>query len=210
MNKKTIHEIFARWQAQNPYPRTELIYHSHFQLLVAVILSAQSTDKVVNQVTEKLFQLAPTAEKMIHLSIPEIAQIIQRLGLYQQKAKALRSMSQILVNDYQGEVPHQREALESLPGVGRKTANVVLNTAFQIPVIAVDTHIFRVSQRLGLSHGKTPLAIEHDLMKCVPKKYLMDAHHWMILHGRYVCKAKNPLCHDCIIKDLCPLIKKIL
>jgi endonuclease III len=209
MNKKTIAEIFSRWQKQNPRPTTELIYHSHYQLLVAVILSAQSTDKVVNQVTEKLFELAPTAEKMIMLDLETISSIIKRLGLYQQKAKAVLAMSQILVDQYQGSIPQTREALEALPGVGRKTANVVLNTAFQLPVIAVDTHIFRLSRRLGFSKGKTPLAVEQDLVKRIPPEYRLDAHHWMILHGRYICQAKKPLCQKCLIQDLCPYFRKI-
>lgn len=209
MNKKTIAEIFSRWQKQNPRPTTELIYHSHYQLLVAVILSAQSTDKVVNQVTEKLFELAPTAEKMIMLDLETISSIIKRLGLYQQKAKAVLAMSQILVDQYQGSIPQTREALEALPGVGRKTANVVLNTAFQLPVIAVDTHIFRLSRRLGFSKGKTPLAVEQDLVKRIPPEYRLDAHHWMILHGRYICQAKKPLCQKCLIQDLCPYFRII-
>jgi endonuclease-3 len=208
MNKKNIAEIFSRWQTQNPQPTTELIYHSDYQLLVAVILSAQSTDKVVNQVTEKLFVMAPTAEKMIELDLETISHCIKRLGLYQQKAKAILTMSQILVRDYQGHIPQTREALEALPGVGRKTANVVLNTAFQIPVIAVDTHIFRLSHRLGFSKGKTPLAVEQDLIKIIPQQYRLDAHHWMILHGRYICQAKKPQCQSCLIADLCPYFKK--
>jgi endonuclease-3 len=210
MNKKTIEEIFSRWQKQNPKPTTELMYESDYQLLVAVILSAQSTDKVVNQVTEKLFAIAPTAEKMLEQDLDTIMACIKRLGLYQQKAKAVLAMSQILVMHYQGNIPNTREDLEALPGVGRKTANVVLNTAFQIPVIAVDTHIFRLSHRLCFSKGKTPLAVEQDLMKIIPKQYLLDAHHWMILHGRYICQAKKPLCKSCLIQDLCPFYQKNL
>lgn len=210
MNKKTIEEIFSRWQKQNPKPTTELMYESDYQLLVAVILSAQSTDKVVNQVTEKLFAIAPTAEKMLEQDLDTIMACIKRLGLYQQKAKAVLAMSQILVMHYQGNIPNTREDLEALPGVGRKTANVVLNTAFQIPVIAVDTHIFRLSHRLGFSKGKTPLTVEQDLMKIIPKQYLLDAHHWMILHGRYICQAKKPLCDSCLIQDLCPFYQKNL
>lgn len=209
MNKKNIQLIFQRWQEQNPHPKTELNYHSDYQLLVAVILSAQSTDKAVNQVTEKLFAIAPTPEKMIALDLTKVKSIIKRLGLYQQKAKAIWLMSHILIEQHQGLIPHSREELEALPGVGRKTANVVLNTAFNIPVIAVDTHIFRVSHRLSFSQGKTPLAVEKDLMKIVPKDYLLNAHHWMILHGRYICRAQKPLCESCLIKDLCTFFKKL-
>lgn len=209
MNKKTIKLIFTRWQEQNPHPKTELNYHSNYQLLVAVILSAQSTDKAVNQVTEKLFTIAPTPEKMLSLDIPTVENIVKRLGLYQQKAKSIWQMSKILIEQYQGAIPHSREALEALPGVGRKTANVVLNTAFQMPVVAVDTHIFRVSHRLNFSKGKTPLAVEKDLMKIIPQDHLLNAHHWMILHGRYTCKAQKPLCDSCLIKDLCPFFKKL-
>lgn len=209
MNKKTIELIFSHWQKKNPHPQTELIYHSDYQLLVAVILSAQSTDKIVNQVTEKLFSIAPTPEKMMALDILTVKSYVKRLGLYQQKAKAIWQMSKILVEQYQGFVPNSREALEALPGVGRKTANVVLNTAFKIPVIAVDTHLFRVSHRLDFSKGKTPLAVEKDLMKIIPKAYLLHAHHWMILHGRYICKAQKPLCGKCLIQDLCPFFKKL-
>ena len=204
MTKKKIAEIFARWQKANPYPKTELIYHSHFQLLAAVILSAQSTDKAVNQVTEKLFQVAPDAITMSQMDLNELKIYLKRLGLYQQKAKALLGMSQQLVSQFGGEVPANREALENLAGVGRKTANVVLNTAFHMPVVAVDTHILRVAQRLGFSKGTTPRSVEDDLMKIIPKSYLLDAHHWMILHGRYICQARNPKCRECLIQDLCP------
>lgn len=209
MNKKIIETIFSRWQQQNPNPQTELVYHSHYQLLIAVILSAQSTDKAVNQVTEMLFNIAPSPEKMIALDMPILESYLKRLGLYQQKAKAIWKTSKILMEQYNGQIPDSREALEKLPGVGRKTANVVLNTAFQRPVIAVDTHIFRVSHRLNFSKGKTPLAVEKDLMKIIPKTYILHAHHWIILHGRYICKAQKPLCHSCLIQDLCPFFKKL-
>ena len=205
--KKALFEIFSRWQKQNPKPTTELIYQSEYQLLVAVILSAQSTDKAVNQVTKNLFTLAPTPEKMLTLSILEVKTCINRLGLHQQKAHAIWNMSKILVEQYQSRIPQDRKALEALPGVGRKTANVILNTAFKIPVIAVDTHIFRLSHRLNFSQGKTPKAVEDDLMKIIPKEFLLDAHHWMILHGRYVCQAKKPRCEDCSIQDLCPFFR---
>ncbi len=210
MKKSIICEIFARWQKQNPKPTTELNYHNDYQLLVAVILSAQSTDKSVNMVTEKLFAMAPTAEKMSKLDLKDITECINRLGLHQQKAKAVLAMSKILMEQYDGQVPRTRAELEALPGVGRKTANVILNTAFKIPVIAVDTHIFRISHRLNFSKGKTPKAVEDDLMKIIPKAFLLDAHHWMILHGRYICQAKKPLCAQCLIKDLCPSYKKAI
>lgn len=210
MTRKNIAEIFSRWQQANPHPTTELIYHSHFQLLAAVILSAQSTDKVVNQVTAQLFQVAPDAKAMSQMDLDVLMHYLKRLGLYQQKAKSLLGMSQILVNRFGGEVPKNREDLESLPGVGRKTANVVLNTAFKIPVVAVDTHILRLAQRLGFSKGKTPRAVEDDLVQIIPKAYLLDAHHWMILHGRYICQAKKPKCEECLIQDLCPLYRKII
>ena len=202
--RERVREIFKRWQEINPHPRTELHYRNDFELLCAVILSAQSTDKVVNLVTPQLFQLAPTPEKMSHLTLEDITACINRLGLHQAKATYLLSMSQSLVSHFNGQVPNTREALESLAGVGRKTANVVLNTAFAEAVIAVDTHIFRVAKRLGFSKGKTPRAVEEDLMRIVPKSYLKDAHHWMILHGRYICQAKKPKCQVCIINDQCP------
>ena len=208
MQAKIIAEIFKRFQAANPKPTTELIYHNHFELLIAVILSAQSTDKVVNQVTEPLFKLAPDAKAMANLPLETLMLQIKRLGLYQQKAKNIHLTSQILSKTYHGQVPATREALEALPGVGRKTANVVLNTAFEEPVMAVDTHIFRVSHRIGFSKGKTPLAVESDLMKCIPKAYLLDAHHWLILHGRYLCLARKPKCDSCLIADLCSFKKK--
>jgi endonuclease-3 len=201
---KRIIEIFKRWQTQNPHPTTELNYRNHFELLCAVILSAQSTDKAVNLVTPQLFTLAPNAMAMSQLSIDQISNCINRLGLHQAKAKYLSEMSQRLVKDFNGEVPQSREALESLAGVGRKTANVILNTAFHAPVIAVDTHIFRVAKRLGFSKGNTPLAVEQDLMKIVPKPFLKDAHHWIILHGRYICQARKPKCEQCLVNDLCP------
>ena len=210
MTKKERYQgVLAYFRQHVPIAETELLYDNPFQLLVAVILSAQSTDKAVNQVTEKLFSIAPTPEKMIKLDLTMVESYIKRLGLYQQKAKAIWHMSKILLEQYQGLIPHHREALEALPGVGRKTANVVLNTAFKIPVIAVDTHLFRISHRLNLSKGKTPLAVEKDLMKIIPKPYLLHAHHWMILHGRYICKAQKPLCSDCLIQDLCPFFKKL-
>ena len=204
MNKAAIKTAFTRWQEQNPTPTTELLYASNYQLLIAVILSAQSTDKAVNKVTAQLFDRAPTPETMLELTLEELKNYIKSLGLYAQKAQAILQTSQILVKEYRGQVPGTRKALEALPGVGRKTANVILNTAFNMPVIAVDTHIFRLSHRLGFSKGKTPAAVEADLMQAIPKPFLKNAHHWMILHGRYICKAKNPLCSECVIQDLCP------
>jgi endonuclease-3 len=209
MKKSDIHELFSRWQMQNPHPTTELIYHNTYQLLVAVILSAQSTDKVVNQVTEPLFKRVSNPRDMLNISLQELTQILSRLGLHQQKAKFLLGMSQILVDQHDGQVPEDRQRLESLPGVGRKTANVVLNTAFSWPVVAVDTHIFRVSNRLGLSKGKNPLQVELDLEKKIPKPFLKDAHHWLILHGRYVCQARSPKCGQCMVKDLCAFYQKL-
>ena len=209
MKKSDIHELFSRWQMQNPHPTTELIYHNTYQLLVAVILSAQSTDKVVNQVTEPLFKRVSNPRDMLNISLQELTQILSRLGLHQQKAKFLLGMSQILVDQHDGQVPEDRQRLESLPGVGRKTANVVLNTAFSWPVVAVDTHIFRVSNRLGLSKGKNPLQVELDLEKKIPKPFLKDAHHWLILHGRYVCQARSPKCGQCMVKDLCVFYQKL-
>jgi endonuclease-3 len=204
MDKKKIDKIFEIWQKANPHPKTELIFTNHYTLLVAVVLSAQSTDKAVNLVTPKLFKLGPTPEKMSQLTVEDISNCINRLGLHQAKARYLLEMSQALVAHFNAQVPDTREALESLAGVGRKTANVVLNTAFAHAVIAVDTHIFRVAKRLGFSKGKTPRAVEEDLMRIIPSDYLKDAHHWMILHGRYTCQAKKPKCQACIIHELCP------
>ncbi len=170
---------------------------------MAVILSAQSTDKMVNQVTEPLFDYIFTPEQMLTLDLKALTKALSRLGLHQQKAKFILAMSAQLLEHYQGQVPNSREALESLPGVGRKTANVVLNTAFGLPVMAVDTHIFRVAHRINLSQGKTPRQVEEDLMKIIPSVFLLNAHHWMILHGRYVCQARKPKCQECLLRDLC-------
>ncbi len=203
-----VQEMFKRWQQQNPHPTTELNYHNHFQLLVAVILSAQSTDKMVNLVTQPLFEKIFTPEQMLGLSLNDLTQQLNRLGLHQQKARFILAMCQRLIDDYQGQIPADRVALESLPGVGRKTANVVLNTAFGHPVVAVDTHIFRVAHRLGLSQGKNPLQVELDLERKIPQVYLQNAHHWLILHGRYICQARKPKCHGCLVKDLCEYPQK--
>ncbi|MGA2654920.1 MAG: endonuclease III [Gammaproteobacteria bacterium] len=196
-------EIFKRFKKQNPKPTTELHYKSTYELLVAVILSAQALDASVNKATAELFKHANTPQKILDLGLTGLKKYIKTIGLYNNKAKNIMAMSKILLAQHHGKVPNDRKSLEALPGVGRKTANVILNTAFGEPVIAVDTHIFRVSQRIGLAHGKTPLAIEQQLEKTIPPEYLHDAHHWLILHGRYVCVARKPKCPECIIKDLC-------
>ena len=208
MNAAKRNEIFARLSAANPAPTTELEYASVFQLLVAVILSAQATDKSVNIATRKLFADAPTPQAILALGEDGLTEYINRIGLYRTKAKNVIATCALLIERHGGEVPHDREALEALPGVGRKTANVVLNTAFGEPTIAVDTHIFRVANRIGLAKGKTPLAVELKLLKSVPGEYRQDAHHWLILHGRYVCKARKPDCGRCPIQDLCEYKEK--
>jgi endonuclease III len=198
-----IEEAFRRFAAANPDPRTELASINPFTLLVAVVLSAQATDAGVNKATPALFALADTPEKMAALGEARVRDLIKAIGLYRTKAKNVIALSQQLVAQHGGKVPHDREALEALPGVGRKTANVVLNVAFGEPTIAVDTHIFRVGNRTGMAVGKTPLDVEMKLLQVVPKKYLLHAHHWLILHGRYTCLARRPLCETCIIADLC-------
>ena len=198
-----VEEAFRRFAAANPNPRTELHYINPFTLLVAVVLSAQATDAGVNKATPALFALAETPEKMVALGEARVRDLIKTIGLYRTKAKNVIALSQQLIAQHGGKVPHDRDALEALPGVGRKTANVVLNVAFGEPTIAVDTHIFRVGNRTGLAVGKTPLDVEMKLMAVVPKKYLLHAHHWLILHGRYTCLARRPLCETCIIADLC-------
>lgn len=203
MNKKKIREIFLRFRQQNPHPTTELVYHSSFELLIAVILSAQATDKSVNKATEKLFAVANTPKKLLQLGEEKLKTYIKTIGLYKAKAKNIILTCQKLINDFHSEVPPQREALESLAGVGRKTANVILNTCFGEPTIAVDTHIFRVANRIGLAHGHTPLEVEKQLLKNIPEEFKQDAHHWLILHGRYICVARKPHCPSCIIRDLC-------
>lgn len=203
MNKQKRHEIFVRLREQNPHPTTELHYNSNFELLIAVILSAQATDVSVNKVTEKLYPVANTAQGILDLGLDQLKEYIKSIGLYNSKAQNIIKTCDILVSKYKGEVPNQREALEALPGVGRKTANVVLNTAFGQPTMAVDTHIFRVANRIGIAKGKTPLAVETGLLKNIEPEFLHDAHHWLILHGRYVCTARKPKCKTCIICDLC-------
>jgi endonuclease-3 len=210
MNQAKRREIFLRLQAANPHPTTELEHKSSFELLVAVILSAQATDKSVNLATRELFPVANTPEKILALGEDELRSYVQRIGLYQTKSKHIIQMCRILIEQHGGQVPQTREALEALPGVGRKTANVILNTAFGQPTIAVDTHIFRISNRIGLAPGKDVNEVEKKLMKVVPDEFKQDAHHWLILHGRYVCMARKPKCRDCIILDLCEFRQKEL
>lgn len=203
MNPQKRLEIFKRFKAQNPKPTTELKYNSPFELLIAVILSAQATDIGVNKATQPLFAKADTAQAIINLGLDGLKHYVKTINLYPTKAKNIIKTCEILMERYHGQVPDNRDQLEELPGVGRKTANVVLNTAFGEPTIAVDTHIFRVANRINLAKGKTPREVEDKLLKVIPKEYIHDAHHWLILHGRYTCTAKNPKCPQCIIKDLC-------
>ena len=196
-------EFFRRLQSVTPAPETELEYQSSFELLVSVILSAQATDVSVNKATRKLYPVANTPAAIYHLGVEGLKPWIRTIGLFNSKAENIVKTCRILIDEHDGEVPRDRKSLESLPGVGRKTANVVLNTAFGEPTIAVDTHIFRVSNRTGLAKGKTPLEVELKLLKAVPKEYQQDAHNWLILHGRYTCKARTPNCPDCIVRDLC-------
>lgn len=203
MNKQKRCAIFTRFRAQNPNPTTELHYDSVFELLIAVILSAQATDKGVNKATDKLFHVANTPEAILTLGKEALKEHIKTIGLYNNKAENIIQTCRILVDEYDSQVPDCREQLEKLPGVGRKTANVVLNTAFDKPVVPVDTHIFRVANRTGLASGKTPLAVERGLEKKVDRAFLPNVHHWLVLHGRYVCVARKPRCPACLIRDLC-------
>ena len=203
MTPATIAECFRRFRDANPQPTTELEYGSTFELLVAVILSAQATDKGVNKATRRLFPVANTPAAILALGEDGLKEYIKTIGLYNNKAANILKTCQILIDEHGGDVPADRAALERLPGVGRKTANVILNTAFHQPVMAVDTHIFRVANRTGIAPGKTVLAVEKGLMARVPPAYLLDAHHWLILHGRYVCIARKPRCGSCLISDLC-------
>lgn len=203
MNNAKRREIFLRLQAQNPHPTTELEYSTPFELLIAVLLSAQATDVSVNKATRKLYPVANTPAALLALGVDGLMPYIQTIGLYKTKAKNVIATCQILLEQHGGEVPKSREALEALPGVGRKTANVVMNTAFGEPTIAVDTHIFRVSNRTGLAPGKNVDIVEEKLLKFVPPKFKLDAHHWLILHGRYTCIARKPKCWNCMIADLC-------
>ena len=204
MSPKKTRLVFERFAAADPAPNTELHYQTPFQLLVAVILSAQATDKSVNLATPQLFRAAATLQKMAALGEDKVAALVKTIGLYKTKARNLVAMAQALLARHQGEVPQTREELESLPGVGRKTANVILNTLFGVPVIAVDTHVFRVANRTGLAPGANVRVVEDKLAKAVPADYRQHAHHWLILHGRYVCKALKPACASCLIEDLCP------
>jgi len=203
MNAEKRREIFRRLQEDNPHPATELVYNSPFELLIAVILSAQATDVGVNKATAKLFPIANTPEAIYALGVEGLSEYIKTINFYNSKAKNVIETCRILIEKHGSQVPDNREALEALPGVGRKTANVVLNTAFRHFTMAVDTHIFRVSNRTNIAPGKNVLEVERKLVKLVPKEYLLDAHHWLILHGRYVCKARKPLCGSCRIEDLC-------
>ena len=204
LSKKNIWEIFSRFSKITPEPKGELEYTSPYTLLVAVVLSAQSTDVGVNKATKKLFSIAKTPGEMVKIGENNIIENIRTIGLYKNKARNIINLSQKLLDDFGGEVPKTHIELESLPGVGRKTANVVLSMAFGIPTIAVDTHVFRVSNRTGLAIGKNVEEVEEKLIKRLPEKYFFHAHHWLILHGRYTCKARNPLCLECVISDLCP------
>jgi endonuclease-3 len=203
MNPAKRHQIYSRLREQNPRPKSELDFASAYELLIAVVLSAQATDKSVNLATAKLFPLARTPRDMLALGEPRLAELIRTIGLYRTKAKNVIALSKLLLERHGGEVPADREALEALPGVGRKTANVVLNVAFGEPTIAVDTHIFRVANRTGLGPGKDPEEVEEKLLKFTPDEFRQHAHHWLILHGRYVCTARKPRCPECAIRDLC-------
>lgn len=209
MNKIKRTEIFNRLRAANPNPTTELEFRNSFELLIAVLLSAQATDVSVNKATRKLFEVAPTPEAMLNLGVAKVKNHIKTIGLFNTKAENVIKTCRILVEQHDSQVPDNREALEALPGVGRKTANVVLNTAFRQIAMAVDTHIFRVSNRTGIAPGKNVLEVEKRLIRLVPEEFLLDAHHWLILHGRYVCLARKPRCGACTIYDLCEYKKKV-
>jgi endonuclease-3 len=203
LSKAAIKEMFERFEAADPDPQSELEYVNPFTLLVAVVLSAQATDAGVNKATRALFKIADTPEKMVRLGEDKVREFVKTIGLYRNKARNVIELSRQLVASHGGDVPRDRAALEALPGVGRKTANVVLNVAFGEPTMAVDTHVFRVANRTGLSSGRTPLEVEEDLLRVIPPKFGLHAHHWLILHGRYVCKARRPECPTCLIRDLC-------
>jgi len=210
MKPKTVREIFLRLQAANPNPTTELVYHSPFELLIAVILSAQATDVSVNKATAKLYAVANTPETILALGLDGLKSYIKTIGLYNSKAANILKTCEMLIEQHHSQVPHNREALEALAGVGRKTANVVLNTAFGEPTIAVDTHIFRIANRIGLADAKTVDGVEQQLLKIIPSQFKLDAHHWLILHGRYVCIARKPKCTECLLRDLCLFQEKTL
>ncbi len=208
MNKEKRTQIFQRWREENPQPTTELNYTTPFELLVAVILSAQATDVSVNKATDKLYPVANTPEGILTLGVDGLKEYIKTIGLFNAKAENVIKTCRMLIEQHNSQVPDNRKDLEALPGVGRKTANVVLNTAFNQPAMAVDTHIFRVSNRTGIAPGKDVLDVEKRLLRLIPKEFLMDAHHWLILHGRYVCKARKPQCGSCMIEDLCEFKEK--
>lgn len=210
MNKAKRFEIFQRLREDNPHPTTELNFSSPFELLVAVTLSAQSTDKGVNKATDKLFAVANTPESIVALGVDGLKEYIKTIGLYNNKAKNIMAACRILIEKHHSQVPDNRKDLETLPGVGRKTANVVLNTAFKHPTMAVDTHIFRVSNRTGIAKGKNVVEVEKGLLRHIPKEFLLDAHHWLILLGRYICVARKPKCSACLIRDLCDFKEKNL
>ncbi|MBJ9958098.1 endonuclease III [Acinetobacter courvalinii] len=203
MTKKQIQTFFERLREQRPHPKTELNYSSPFELLIAVLLSAQATDVSVNKATDKLYPVANTAQAILNLGVDGLKEYIKTIGLYNSKAENVIKTCRILVEQYQGKIPETRKELEALPGVGRKTANVVLNTAFGQPTMAVDTHIFRVGNRTGLAVGKNVLEVEDRLIKVIPKEFIIDAHHWLILHGRYCCIARKPKCGECVVADVC-------
>ena len=203
LSKADVEAIFARFHEIEPEPKGELDYVNAFTLLVAVVLSAQATDAGVNKATKRLFELAPSPQAMVALGVEQITELVKTIGLYRGKARNVFALSQLLIERHGGEVPDDREALEALPGVGRKTANVVLNIFFKQPTIAIDTHLFRVSNRTGMAPAATPLAVEQQLLKVIPPPYLLHAHHWLILHGRYVCKARKPECWRCAIREWC-------
>ncbi len=209
MNPEKRREIFLRLQAQNPHPTTELEFHSPFELLIAVLLSAQATDISVNAATRQLYPVANTPLAILQLGEDKLREYVQRIGLYKTKSKHIIQTCKILLEQHGGEVPQTREAMEALPGVGRKTANVVLNTAFGQPTIAVDTHIFRFSNRTGIAPGKNVREVEDRLIKFIPQEFKLDAHHWMILHGRYICQARKPKCGLCLIESLCEFKQKV-
>ena len=210
MNPAKRHEIFSRLRSANPHPTTELRFNSPFELLVAVVLSAQATDVGVNKATAKLYPVANTPEAIFALGEDGLKEYIKTIGLYQTKAKNVIGLCKMLIELHDSQVPHDRDALEALPGVGRKTANVVLNTAFGEPTMAVDTHIFRVANRTGLAPGKDVRAVEDKLVKTIPSEFMRDAHHWLILHGRYTCIARKPKCPECLIRDLCEFKQKTI
>jgi len=203
LSEKEMIEVFSRWQAENPEPASELDYVNAYTLLVAVVLSAQTTDKGVNKATGPLFKVADTPEKMLKLGEEGLIPYIRTIGLYKNKAKHVMGLSQKLIDDFNSEVPEDRDSLMTLPGVGRKTANVVLNVIFHKPTMPVDTHLLRVSPKIGLAEGNTPETVEKSLLERIPPEFLPNAHHWILLHGRYICTARNPKCDECLIQDLC-------